>query len=73
MRHLPAASRKRRCPAQQLIGLNHRLQRRLMTTIAAVAVGVIKADQRRIATAQILAFGINRQIQYAKRPALLNA
>src|SRR5690606_16159377 len=38
---------------QQLIGLHHPLQQSLMAAVPAVAVGVIAADQQRIALAQL--------------------
>ena len=54
---------------QQLIGLDHSPSARFVAAVAAVLVGVIAADQRRIALAQRVAVGVLAEPEHRQRAA----
>src|SRR5690606_25872792 len=55
---------------EQLIGLDHLLQPRFVAAVSAIAVGMILADQLRIAAAQLGAVGLAAQPHHAQGLAL---
>ena len=67
MDHIPGLSGKRGSPLQVLVGRDHLLQFRFVRAVAAVAIGMIAADEFAVAFAECRPVGVRAEPEDAQR------